>query len=162
MIAAPKGARLQLVSSNGRVVCEGIRGTIKTITSNAKVEVVEATGPIDITTSNGAVEIEATDALVEAKSSNGPIRFTGSLAEGNQKFHTSNASINLALPADSQFKVDAATSNARIKCDFPLNDESKSRRKLKGAVGEHPTSSVSATTSNASITIRQAGAAENE
>ncbi len=162
VIAAPKGARLQLISSNGHVVCEGMRGAIQTITSNGHVDVVGGTGPIDITTSNGAIEIEASEAAVAAKTSNARIRFSGSLAAGDQKFHTSNGSIRLSLPADSQFKLDAATSNGRIACGFPLDEQGKSRRKLTGTVGEHPTSAISAITSNASIAIGKAGAVDEE
>ena len=161
VIAAPKGARLRLASSNGAVVCEGIKGSIEANTSNGKLEIVDATGSLELTTSNGPIEVEATDAVVEAKTSNGRIQFTGTLAAGDQTFRTSNGPIKLALPADSQFKLDASTSNGNATCEFPIETSGKSRRtRLKGTVGDAPSSSLSVVTSNGPITIRKDGNAQ--
>lgn len=157
VVTAPKMARLQLKSSNGYIVCEAIQGGIDATTSNAKIDVVEGSGVIDVTTSNGAIDIEATGASVDARSSNARIKFAGSLVGKEHEFRTSNGKIELVLPAESQFRLDASTSNARIQCDFPLEKKEKSsRRKLAGIVGNHPNFSVSASTSNAGVTIRKA------
>ncbi len=158
VIATPKAARLQLRSSNGHIVCEGMRGGIDATTSNGRCEIVDSQGAIGVLTSNGAIEIDATDALVDAHTSNGRITFRGSLsADKEHRFQTSNGRIELALPADSRFRLEGSTSNARIHCDFPITSEGReSRRRLTGAVGENPTTSIIASTSNASIDIRKA------
>lgn len=159
VVAAPKMARLQLKSSNGHIVCETMQGGIDATTSNAKIEVVEGSGAIDVTTSNGGIDIEATAATVDAHSSNARIKFAGSLAGKEHEFKTSNGKIELVLPAESQFRLDCSTSNAKIQCDFPLEKKEKSsRRKLAGIVGDKPDFSVNASTSNAGITIRKAEA----
>jgi DUF4097 and DUF4098 domain-containing protein YvlB len=159
VIAAPKTARLQLKSSNGPIVCEGLQGGIEARTSNARVEVVEAQGAIDAVSSNGSIEIEASDAVVDARTSNARIKFAGSLAAKDQSFKTSNGAIDLVLPPDSQFHLNCSTSNASVSCKFPVDREGKNRRtRLKGDVGEHPSFSITATTSNAHIDIRQANA----
>jgi DUF4097 and DUF4098 domain-containing protein YvlB len=159
VVAAPKMARLQLKSSNGHIVCEAMQGGIDATTSNAKIDVVEGSGAIDVTTSNGGIDIEATAATVDARSSNAGVKFAGSLTGKENEFKSSNGKIELILPAESQFRLNASTSNAKIQCDFSLEKKEKSsRRKLAGTVGDKPEFSVSASTSNAGIAIRKAEA----
>jgi hypothetical protein len=158
VIAAPKGAKLQLRSSNGHIVCEGTQGGIKAHTSNGKIEAVAARGAIQAATSNGGIDIDATEAVVDARSSNGSVRFKGTLASSEQQFTTSNGSIRIALPPDSQFSFDAATSNGKVSCDFDhAGDGNRRGTQRKGTVGDHPTASIQAKTSNGSIQIRKAG-----
>ena len=158
VIAAPAASLLQVKTSNGKIVCEAMSGGLDAHTSNGKLEVIQAKGPLKLSTSNGGIEIEATEAIVDAHTSNGRIEFQGTLAAYDQLFKTSNGGIVLALPADSQFELDASTSNSRVGCAFTLKGEHNKRRtKLKGTVGENPTCSITATTSNGPIDIRKAG-----
>ena len=157
VIATPAASLLQLKTSNGKIVCEAMEGRVEAHSSNGKLEVVQAKGPMKLTTSNGNIEIVATEAIVDARTSNGRIEFQGTLADRNQTFKTSNGGIVLALPADSQFDLDCSTSNSRVSCAFNVKGEHNKRRtKLKGAVGDNPTYSITATTSNGSIDIRKA------
>jgi hypothetical protein len=161
VIAAPPKARLQLKSSNGHIICEGLQGGIEATTSNGKLEIVDGRGSLDLASSNGSIEIEADDASVTAHTSNGRIKFQGSLAESKHNFRTSNGSIDLVLPADSQFAVDGSTSNARIDCDFPIAIEGKKRRsRLQGTVGQDPARTINLVSSNGHIAIRKAPAAD--
>jgi Putative adhesin len=156
VVAAPKGATVRLKSSNGRVVCEGLAGGIEARTSNGQIVVVDGHGAIDVGTSNGGIEIEAVDAQVEARTSNGRIAFHGTLRGKDNQFKSSNGRIELGLPGDSAFHIDCSTSNARVQCEFPLEDkDSKSRRRLSGTVGDDPRFSLVAATSNAGISIRK-------
>lgn len=158
IIVAPPKAKVVLQTSNGYIVAEGLRGSIDATTSNAKVDVVQAHGPIKVHTSNGPILIEATEAAVDAETSNGSVRFEGSLTGDENEFHTSNASIDVRLPADSQFEIDASTSNSVVDCDFDSHtrrrDDSR-RRKLSATVGEDPQFALDLDTSNASIKIRK-------
>lgn len=156
VIAAPQGSKLDLHSSNGAVVCEGIDGGILAKTSNAKVEVYEGRGPIDLASSNGPISIEANDAQVVARTSNARVKFRGTLAATKQTFKTSNGRIELGLPADAQFHFEASTSNSRVHCDFPFDrpDSGKRNRRLSGSVGKNDDCSIVANTSNAGIDIR--------
>jgi DUF4097 and DUF4098 domain-containing protein YvlB len=158
VIAAPPGAKIDLKTSNGYIVSEGMRGGIDAETSNGRLEVYEATGAIEADTSNGPIVIEATDAVVDASTSNGRIRFKGKLADDQHRFRTSNGAIDVTLPRDAQFRVEATTSNGRIDCEFPLERESsKSRRRLVGAIGDDPACELKLSTSNGSIDIERAG-----
>ncbi len=157
VIAAPKGSQVELKSSNGHIVSEGMEGTLAARTSNGKIDVVEAHGTIDVHSTNGAVNIEAQDATVDARTSNGRIRFVGTLSDAEHEFTSSNGRIDLALPADAEFRFDAATSNGRIDIEFPYSSAGlkKSRRKKAGTVGEDPKCSIEIDTSNSSINIHK-------
>jgi DUF4097 and DUF4098 domain-containing protein YvlB len=158
IIVAPPGANVVLRSSNGYIVAEGLQGPIDARTSNAKIDVVEASGTIDVHTSNGPILIEAEQATVDANTSNASIRFAGSLAGDENKLHTSNASIDVRLPADSQFEIDASTSNSVVDCDFDAEThkrEDSRRRKLSATVGDDPQFALDLSTSNGSINIRK-------
>jgi DUF4097 and DUF4098 domain-containing protein YvlB len=159
VIAVPAKAQLNVETSNGPIVCEGIEGPISAESSNGKLEIVDGHGKIHLDTSNGPIEVEATDAVVNAETSNGRIEFRGSLAEGSSTFETSNSRIELVLPDDSEFKFQADTSNGRITSDFNLDiDGGRQRRThVKGTVGDNPKCSIVAETSNGSIALRRPG-----
>lgn len=164
VIAAPAGSPLQLVSSNGHIVTEGMVGGIVAKSSNGKLEVYEGGGAIDLSTSNGPIAIEAKDAKVIARTSNGRVKFNGTLTAGKQTFKSSNGRIELAMPRDAQFQFEASTSNSRVKCGFPFEqkDGSKRGRRLSGQVGKDSACSIVAATSNGSIDIHPADATSDD
>jgi DUF4097 and DUF4098 domain-containing protein YvlB len=156
IVAVPPDANVELKSSNGYIVSEGLRGSLKADTSNAKVDVVEATGNIEVESSNGPILIEAKDARVHADTSNSGIRFRGTLSSGDHQFSTSNGPIDVRLPADSQFRFVAETSNGGVDVEFDYEgEESRRRRKRSGTVGDDPQFSLELETSNSSIDLRK-------
>jgi len=156
IVAVPPDANVELKSSNGYIVSEGLRGSLKADTSNAKVDVVEATGNIEVESSNGPILIEAKDAHVHADTSNSGIRFRGTLSSGDHQFSTSNGPIDVRLPADSQFRFVAETSNGGVDVEFDYEgEESRRRRKRSGTVGDDPQFSLELETSNSSIDLRK-------
>ena len=170
-VSVPAGSVLTLRTSNGSVDVAGITGTVVADTSNAgvtstgplealrvrtsngKVVVQQGGGLLTLETSNGAIEIDAKDAVVEARTSNGKITFGGSLAAGTTRMRTSNATIDLTLPPDAAFSVDAQTSNARIVTDFTVTGGSASDDRLTGAAGGGGGTTIILETSNNPITI---------
>ena len=94
---------------------------------------------------------------MDARTSNGRIEFRGSLAGEDQKFTTSNGKIELVLPDDFQFRLTAATSNSRVRCDFPIGGATgKKRSHLEGSVGANPQCSIVVASSNGPIAIHKA------
>jgi DUF4097 and DUF4098 domain-containing protein YvlB len=156
IVAVPPDATVDLKSSNGYIVSEGLRGNLKADTSNAKVDVVEATGDIEVETSNGPILIEATDARVKADTSNSAIRFRGTFAKGDHELSTSNGPIDVRLPADSQFDFVAETSNGGVDVEFDYEGgKSRRRNKRSGTVGADPQFTLELETGNSSINIRK-------
>ena len=55
------------------------------------------------------------------------------------KFLSDAGSINVILPEDASFEVDAKTDVGSIRCNFPMNGQSKkSHTKLHGKAGNPP------------------------
>jgi hypothetical protein len=156
VVSVPTGAALELRTSNGQITTFDVTGDVFAQTSNGEIDVRGGAGRLDLGTSNGRIEIEARDARVDAGTSNGRISFRGSLAEGDHRFDTSNGSIDITLPSDARFRIDASTSNGDVSTEFPVTvSGSLDDNELRGTVGENPSVSIIATSSNGSIDIRQ-------
>ncbi len=164
VMTVPANAVLTLDTSNGHVLTEQVAGNIKAHSSNGKIEVIGGAGELGLSTSNGAIEVDAEGAVVNARTSNGRIDFRGSLADNAQQFKTSNGRIQLTLPDDAEFRLNAHTSNSRVHCKFPIKvaDGRERSRELEGIVGQNsnPKCVISATSSNSSVTIERASDAD--
>jgi DUF4097 and DUF4098 domain-containing protein YvlB len=156
VLTAPASAALDLRTSNGNVMATGMTGDVTATSSNGRVQVDGGQGRIDLSTSNGEIEIDATAARVTARTSNGAIRFSGSLADGNHTFDTSNGSITLKLPSDARFRVSASTRNGDVTSDFAVTTSGSLRKgALDGTLGENPAVSLQLGSSNGNIDIRK-------
>jgi RNA polymerase sigma factor (sigma-70 family) len=185
-LEVPPGAVLDLRSSNGAVTVTGGTGAAKVETSNGSIRAKEHTGPLnlhssngpltvtggtgrmDLRTSNGALNIQAEKAIVTGRTSNGSIHFSGSLAEGEDTFHTSNGSITLTLPKESSFRIDADTSLGRVSTSFHLQERTSDsaavdasaqrihrKTHLHGKTADKPSFSLKLHTSNGSISVNE-------
>lgn len=170
-LSVPSDSSLELRTSNGRIESANVTGSIiarssnggVTIrdatdvdaeTSNGPLTVAESSGRLDLRTSNGELDIVAAEnAVVRAETSNGSLGFSGTLDPGEHLFRTSNASLALMLPADSEFTIDGRTSNASVSSNFPtltVGDDS-----LLGSSTEdgQPGVRIRAETSNGNLTV---------
>jgi DUF4097 and DUF4098 domain-containing protein YvlB len=174
-LRVPPGARLELKTQNGKVTASGETGDLAVFTTNGGIEVKGSKGPqnlhtsngqisveggsgkLDLHTSNGGIDVQAVSATVTARTSNGSIRFQGSLADGEQSFHTSNGSVVLTLPADASFRLDAQTSMGKVSCQFPYRRrDGESKTRLRAAVGDNPKTTLELRTSLGNIEVRPA------
>ena len=155
-VQVPAGAILELATSNGQLSVNGATGDVTGRTSNGRIDVEGSQGRLKLDTSNGTIEVNSDSAIVTAKTSNGQIIFTGTLAQGDHSFISSNGRITLTLPPGSSFRVTADTSNGRVTSDFAIKPSGGSDEKnLRGTVGENSSVSIEAHTSNSNIEIRQ-------
>ena len=153
-LTVPEAAVLDLTTSNGRITSTGVRGDLRLSTSNGEIDVQGGQGVQNLSTSNGRIQVEAQSAQVNARTSNGQISFSGSLADGDHSFETSNGQIEISLPASSQFSLDASTSNGRISMEFPITTSGTTTdNQLRGTVGDNPGVSIRVETSNGAIKI---------
>ena len=146
-------------TANGGVTVKGNQKPVKVKTSNGGVTIQEGRGKLDVQTTNASVKIFAQQAAAQVKTSNGGITFHGTLDEGGtHTLTTSNSKIEVKLPPDSQFRLDAATSNSKITSDFDGLKEliKKNRRatRVEGNAGSHPRYTLKLQTSNGGIAIK--------
>jgi hypothetical protein len=152
-LRVPADAVLDLSTSNGEINVGDVIGNVTARTSNGRIEVNGGAGAIDLQTSNGAIDIDAIQAAVQAHTSNGAIGFAGTLRDGAHRLETSNGAIVITLPADAQFHIDADTSNGDVSCEFPVTVTGSRDNELHGRVGDNPSMSIAAHTSNGSIQL---------
>jgi DUF4097 and DUF4098 domain-containing protein YvlB len=141
VLRVPRELELEkIVSSNGSVRVEDIKGSAHLRTSNGAVKVLRSKGNYEVQTSNGSVELSDPSGSVIARTSNGAIRADG--VQGSLDLSTSNGSITaqLAKPeAGRVVKLESSNGSINLSMDSCQNNE------------------VRATTSNSSITVRVPG-----
>jgi DUF4097 and DUF4098 domain-containing protein YvlB len=146
---------LDLHSDFGDIRVDTPGGEVTAVTSNGKITVRGATGRLHATTAFGGLDLAADKAVVTAKTSNGAIKFSGSLADGAHTFHNDFGEINVSLPADARFRLDAHTSFGEVTTGFAITPpRGKDRSQLKGTVGDNPAATVTLTTSNGRIRVQ--------
>lgn len=127
----------RLETSNGSITLRRISGRIEARTSNASITADQLTSDASLRTSNGSIRLDQMEGSLEAVTSNAGIyaRLSRSAPGRTLRLETSNGSIELTMEAFEQNEIRAATSNASITLRLP--ESTKARLK--------------AATSNASI-----------
>jgi hypothetical protein len=120
---------------------------------------------LDLTSEHaGLVNIEGDNVLIKSRGRG--ITFTGRLAPGThslltrQRFSPSGPEmgIELILPTDMCFEVDAQSLKGPVKTDFPVvSKDPSSSNTLKGVVGIEPKVSLELRTDEGLIEIRKEG-----
>lgn len=131
----PPEARLELLTSNGPISVRGMGGGLEARTSNSPIELDEVAGSIAAATSNGPITVAtSTPVSMELQTSNGGITVEGGLLPGDTVLETSNGPVELRLPADAAFTIDARTSAGDVSSEFDL-DGSMVDGTMAGTVG---------------------------
>jgi len=137
-VLVPVDARVQVDTSNGAIVVEGIDGTIAldtsngaidvydsmgdltADTSNGRIEVVRFVGDLRLDTSNGEVWIEDVTGTVSADTSNGSVHYSGTPTAGRNRIDTSNGSVTVRVPMDASIAFEVDVGTGRIRSSLPL------------------------------------------
>jgi len=164
-LKVPARTALSLTTWNGEISSEGIQGDLTAQTSNGGLDVHGGKGKLDLKTSNGTIKVDAALAILNAETTNGDVRFVGTMARGNHSLATSNGSVELKLPAETQFQFESKTSSGTVSNRFPglkTTSGKTGSAKLAGLVGSGPTPEINVKleTSNGSITIEPMQPAE--
>lgn len=153
-LTVPAGATLDLSTSNGDLTALGTEAAIVADTSNGNIELTAGAGSVKASTSNGRVQVTPFDAAtVTASSSNGDVEFHGALLDGSSTFETSNGDVDLFVPSDSAFHLDADTSNGTVTCTLPMVVTRSERDELHADVGTNPAATMRASSSNGNVRV---------
>lgn len=172
-IYVPNGLDLKLRTSNGSINFDkGLMGTAQLKTSNGSINISDYNGELDAETSNGSITILEQQGSVKAKTSNGSVKLETSKPVGDvslttsngrvemalaemvgQRYEvrTSNGTVNVTLPKESSFNLDASSKSGRVNCDF-TNSRDKSVKETVNGGGPD----LVLETSNGTISIRKA------
>lgn len=116
-VRVPKGLRVEIAASNGKVCIESLRGSVKAKSSNGSVCVSNVVGDVEVVTSNAKVACHDTCGRLVARSSNGKIEVEDH--RGSIDASTSNGLIQASIEEVGREGVLLATSNGRIVLELP-------------------------------------------
>lgn len=117
---------IEAKSYQGDITIGKSRGAMTIINTNGNIVVFDTAGSevddaLRVKTSSGGIVLQnVAQKQIEANSNTGSIKFDGAFASGGQySFGTTNGAINLLIPADSSFKIEAFYGGA-FQSEIPL------------------------------------------
>jgi hypothetical protein len=118
---------------------------------------VPAGSPVQAVVGNGSITYRGTpgEGNYGFKAGNGNVIYHAALGQGKYDFGVGNGSIELQLPAEAQFSIDASVGNGRIDNEYPVPDSAPNERVLKGTVGSNPQAMISAVAGNGNIDVKR-------
>ncbi|MEY2421909.1 MAG: hypothetical protein QOI95_1976 [Acidimicrobiaceae bacterium] len=154
-----KGGSIKVVGAHGEVDARTAGGSIRVddhsgpvhaSTSGGSVHLAGVlTGTVEAKTAGGSVHIEGADrATVVASTSGGSIYVRGRLV-GHSQMRTAGGSVTVAIPSDSQVRIDGKGSSA--SCDFADLDTQRGR--IQGTLGDGSEGTIEFRTSAGSVTL---------
>jgi DUF4097 and DUF4098 domain-containing protein YvlB len=151
-----KGVDCDTVS--GRISVQDVTGDTNLKTVSGSIEATRIKGSVEAETTSGSVELwDISEAkTVRAKVLSGGITYDGQVSAGGKyTLETLSGSVELVIPANSAFELDADTFSGHIQTDFPITMSGIiSPRELRGVVNNGG-ASVRLKTFSGSIHIRK-------
>ena len=137
-VKAPKGAVVNIISTNGVIALTGLSGTVTAHTTNGLVSGRMMSGGVDAHTTNGAVNVDM-----------------ASVGTQRIALHTTNGGVSLSLPDTAKADIDASCTNGGINVSAldKLEITDKSRRHVEGKLNGGGTS-ITLETTNGAIRVR--------
>ncbi|MCW5851285.1 MAG: DUF4097 family beta strand repeat protein [Anaerolineae bacterium] len=171
VVTVPSGTTVDIETSNGETVVDGVRSTVTIKADNGPVTVRNIDGAVSITASNGRVTatttrgrltVQTDNGAVEmqevqvdnlrVRTSNGPVTFNGSLGEGTHEIRTSNGPVTVRVSPDQRLKLDVQTDNGGINNRLQLTQMQSARNRLSGTLNGGG-STLTVRTNNGGVTL---------
>jgi len=171
-VRVPRGTRVDVHSSNGRVCVQSVSADVKAHSSNGAVSIDRVDGDVEVfssnakvhcgcihgklvaRTSNGKIEVSQHRGAVDAATSNGLIEAEIEEVIGPVVLATSNGRISVTLPEQVDADVDVRVDNGVIRSQRSLcRCTHSSGSRLAGQLGKGG-APIKLRTSNGSISVK--------
>lgn len=156
-IQIPNETNLELITHNGAVRINDIKGHIDATTHNGKTTAENVSGTTELTTHNGHVTCREISGDSRLNTHNGGVDVVYSETAPSVcdvSIETHNGSIDFTSPPDFTAQVNASTHNGSVHTDLPITVKGKvSKSKLTGTIGTGE-GKLHLETHNGSIKIR--------
>lgn len=143
-VTVPGNATLQINTQSGNIDVQGVDGQMVLVSNSGTIHVEHGT-------------LKGQSIL---KSDSGSVSFNGLLdPNGSYQFESNSDAVNVTLPANASFHVDASTNTGSIKSDFSsvvVQQGGSNGGQAHGDVGNQPRPMVTLTTNNGEIHLHQA------
>lgn len=148
-IVLPASSNIQANLDTGNIEISDVSGQMNLETDTGSIDIKRAdiSGNSSFNVDTGSIDFEngSISGQTHFSTDTGKITFDGSLApNGNYTFEADMGSIDLTLPADSSFSLDARTDTGKVNNDF-----------ASSSVGSNPTSKLQIITDTGSISLRK-------
>jgi DUF4097 and DUF4098 domain-containing protein YvlB len=125
------------------VTVVGVEGGVLVDAQHGAVRVEEILGPIQVENSDHPVEIDSFASSLRVESSHAPLRIATDSLRGELTLTTSYGDVDLTLPADSSFRLEAKTRSGNISSEFfdstwTRREEGRRVRRQRGVAGLYP------------------------
>ena len=147
------GDQVRAATGSGNIELDHVKGSVRAKTGSGSIRASDiaggfeadsgsgrialeqtAPGSVRAETGSGGMELLGVRGSLEAKAGSGTIRAEGS-PTGAWNLHTGSGSVQLKLPSDAAFALDAHTSSGSISVDHPVTVEGPAGRKeIRGKV----------------------------
>lgn len=123
-------------TGSGSIEANNIAGAFEGDSGSGHITLQQtAPGSVRVDTGSGGMELHGVNGSLEAKAGSGTIQAEGS-PTGSWNLHTGSGTVQLKLPSDAAFDLDAHTSSGSISVDHPHTVEgSIGRKEIRGRVG---------------------------
>ncbi len=128
-------ARVEASAGSGTIRATGVAGGLHANTGSGNVRFEQvSSGDVEVHTGSGTVELENVRGAVHAETGSGHIHANGQPTSG-WELHTASGGIDIHLPPNSAFDLEARTTSGRISVDHPVTVQgSMGSRELRGKV----------------------------
>lgn len=128
--------------------------TVKT--TSGQVELDGVAGALDLGTVSGDITVQdARDSQLAVSTTSGDFEYTGALARGSTNEVSSiSGDVQLRLPGDSDFRLDASTVSGDLHSEFDLSGGETGRRTLTGVTGDG-SATLNVNTTSGGISIKR-------
>jgi DUF4097 and DUF4098 domain-containing protein YvlB len=123
-------------TGSGSIDASDIAGAFEANSGSGRITLRQtAPGSVRVDTGSGGMELHGVEGSLEAKAGSGTIQAEGS-PTGAWTVHTGSGEVNLKLPSNAAFDLDAHTSSGSISIDQPHTVQgSIGRKEVRGRVG---------------------------
>jgi len=148
------GDRVHAETGSGDIDIERVKGNVHAKTGSGSIDASDiagafeansgsghitlqqtAPGSVRVDTGSGGMELHGVEGSLEAKAGSGTIQAEGS-PTGAWTVHTGSGEVNLKLPSNAAFDLDAHTSSGSISIEQPHSVQgSIGRKEVRGRVG---------------------------
>ncbi|MCF7793901.1 MAG: hypothetical protein K9N09_09160 [Candidatus Cloacimonetes bacterium] len=131
--------KLECQSENGTIILESCNGDFSLITENGSVRAVESEGPFKIQTENGSIKLKKCIGSLTSETENGAVRILQSgfesaevsaingsimyeflpIEKGQFSFQNNNGKIQLLIPEELEYKIQAMNKMGRFHISLP-------------------------------------------
>ena len=146
-VTVPQGMNVQVTDASGQVELSNFSGNVNVDANSGSVSLSNVTGEVKLAAQSGSISVENSQLSGNSTltSDSGSISFDGSIAQsGSYSFTTNSGSVDITLPANTSFHLQASSQSGSVNNDFSTND-----------VGSQPRPVLTAQSDSGSVNIHR-------